>query len=110
MVKIIRQDYYFSNLGPENTDDVIEAVIKRVSETKIKYIVVASHSEEIALRFAEALKGKAKIICVSAEPARRRKGKEWPTIKSKTRKKLIDLGVIIVDRARIAMPRIKKFW
>lgn len=103
MVKIIREDYYFSEPGEENTNDVIEAVAKRVRDTGIANVVVASHTGTTALRFAEALKGKAKIICVSTRPERRDDGKKWPSIDKEVLEKLESLGVVSVYETPYAM-------
>jgi len=103
LVKIIREDYYFEEPGPQNTDDVIEAVAKRVETTKIKHVIVASHTGETALKFAKALKGKASVICVTPAPSRRERGREWPSLKAEFRKELEHLGVLIVERAPYAM-------
>ena len=101
-MKTERVDVYFDEPGPQNTDDVIETVAKRIEATGIGHVVVASHSGVTALKFAETFKNnkiKTKILCVTSGPARKRKGKDWPSISQETRKKLIDSGVVIVERA-----------
>ena len=101
-MKTERVDVYFDEPGPQNTEDVIETVAKRIESTGIGYVVVASHSGVTALKFAETLKNnrvKAKILCVTSGPARKRKGKDWPSISQEMRKKLIDSDVVIVERA-----------
>ena len=65
MVKISRSIIYFTEPGPENTEDVIKAVLKRVEEGDIDTVVVASTSGRTGLKFAEALKGRANVIIVS---------------------------------------------
>lgn len=67
MVKLEKASIYFTEPGPENTDEVIKAVAKRVEEGDIKTVVVASTSGRTGLKFAEALKNKAKVIAVSYE-------------------------------------------
>ena len=96
---IERRDLYFDEPGSHNTFYVIDAVAKRVEETGIKYVVVASHSGKTALEFAKKLEEKAEVICVSSGPARKRKGKPWPTISEEVREQLESLKVKIVDRA-----------
>jgi len=102
-MKVVREDYYFDEPGPKNTDDVVEAVVKRVGETKIRCVIVASHSGETALKFAKALKGRASVVCVSPAPSRRERGREWPSVKAEIRKELESLGVLIVERAPYVM-------
>ncbi len=40
----VRKILYFEEAGPQNTEDVIRAVIERVKDSGIKYVVVASES------------------------------------------------------------------
>ena len=103
MGRIVREDYYFTEPGPENLEDVVEAVEKRVGQTGIRYVVVASHSGKTALAFAEGLKGKAEVVCVSARPSRRDRGREWPTISPENRRRLEELGVVVLDRFPYAL-------
>jgi hypothetical protein len=100
--KIVREDCYFTEPGPENLEDVVDAVEKRVNLTGIRYVVVASHSGKTALVFAERLKGKAKVVCVSGRPSRRDRGREWPAISSENRRRLEELGVVVLDRVPYA--------
>jgi len=58
---------YFQEPGPKDTDNVIRTVIRRVEREDIKVVVVASTSGYTALKFAETLKGEAKIVAVSHE-------------------------------------------
>lgn len=99
MDKQIRENYYFDKPGPQNTNDVVKIVEKRVESTGIKYVVVASISGETALNFARVLVGKASVICVSGAPYRREWKLEWPCIKPEYRTKLEKLGVPIMDTA-----------
>jgi len=101
--KTIREDYYFAGPGPENLEDVIEAVENRVEQTGIRHVVVASHSGRTALAFAERLKGKAEVICVSGRPARRDRGRDWPSITLENRRRLEELGVVVLDRIPYAL-------
>jgi len=52
----VKEIIYFDRPGPENTDAVVDAVKKRVSELGIDYVVVASNSGNTGLRFYESLK------------------------------------------------------
>lgn len=95
---IERRDLYFEEPGMHNTFFVLDAVVKRIEETGIRKVVVASHSGKTALEFAKKLSGKAEVFCVSPNPARKRKSKPWPTISDEIRKQLETLGVKIIER------------
>lgn len=58
---------YFAEPGPENTDEVIDAVVKRVEMGGISKVVVASTSGRTGVKFAKALRNKAQVIAVSHE-------------------------------------------
>lgn len=98
MGKVVREVYLFDEPGEQNTDDVIEAVARRVEAGGIEYVVVASTSGETAARFAEALRGKAKVLCVSEAPYRRELNQEWPCVKPRYREALEKLGATVIDR------------
>lgn len=99
MGKVVREVYYFDEPGGQNTEDVLEAVIKYIEESEVEYLIVASTSGKTASRFAEALKGREiKVICVSEPPSRQIWGDRWPCINLEVRKKLEALEVVIVDR------------
>lgn len=103
MGKIIREDYYFDFPGPGNTDYVVEAVKSRVESAGIKNVVVASISGKTALKFAVALKGRAKLICISGAPYRREMTKrQWPCLDTKYRGELEKAGVTVIDNAPYA--------
>lgn len=98
MVKLVREDYYFETPGEENTDDVIEAVLKRLELTGITIVVVASTSGKTALKFARAVGGKAKIFCVSESSYRREWAEKWPCMDPDLRAELEKLGAQIIDK------------
>ena len=92
---------YFGEPGPENTEALIEAVKERITELRIRFVVVASDSGNTALQVAEALTGMAvKVVCVTAYAGVRlawpQNGK-WPSITGEVRSKLEKLGVKIVE-------------
>lgn len=89
---LTRVDYYFDEPGPSNTDRVVEAVNRRMEETGIRKVVVASTSGGTALRVAKALKGKASIVAVSYKDMD-------PSILSE----LKDLGVEVVERCHLPL-------
>ena len=93
MGKIVREDYYFDKSGPQNTADVVRAVSKRVELTKIRKVVVASTTGVTALKFAKALKKKAKVYCVPQPPYMSELGYgKWPCLLPKHRKALKGAG------------------
>jgi hypothetical protein len=89
-MKIEKSFVYFAEPGPENTDEVIKAVAKRIEEGDIKIVVVASTSGRTGLKFAEALKGKAKVVAISHE-------KMEPELKEK----IVKLGGIAEDETHL---------
>ena len=99
MVKIPREDYYFEEPGEQNTDNVIEAVKKRLSTTGIKHVVVASTRGKTAVKFAEALGNQVGLISVSEPQYIREWGSEWPIMDPAYRKRLEELGVTVLDKA-----------
>jgi len=99
MVRILREDYYFDRAGEHNTDDVIDAVKKRLSETGIKCVVVASTRGKTAVKFAEALGNQAKIISVSEPAYIREWGSSWPIMDPVYKRRLEELGVTVLDKA-----------
>ncbi|MCD6341574.1 MAG: hypothetical protein J7L83_01790 [Thaumarchaeota archaeon] len=85
---------YFSKPGPENTEAVLEAVIKRVSEGDLKTVVVASTSGKTGLKFVDALRGKAKVVVISHERMR-----------ANLKEKIIDLGGMAEDETHLPLHR-----
>lgn len=98
MGRIVREDYYFEEPGEQNTDDVVEAVKKRVEATGIRHVLVASDSGGTALKFAEAMSSMARVYCVCQGPILREWNIPWPTMKPECRERLEELGVMILDR------------
>jgi len=90
---------YFDKPGSQNTNAIVEAVKKRLRNSRIKYVVVASESGKTALKVAKALKDlNAKIVCISGYAGiRRTEGRHWPDIKDKIREELERLNVKILN-------------
>jgi len=92
---------YFSKPGPQNSEALIEAVKERITELRIRFVVVASGSGSTALQIAEALSGMAvKVVCVTAYAGVRLAWPQWgkwPSITGDIRRKLEGLGVKIVE-------------
>jgi hypothetical protein len=92
LVKFDKVSTYFSEPGSSNTDDVIAAVARRIEENGTRTVVVASTSGETGIKFAEALKGKAKVIDVSHE-------KMNPKLKDR----MVKLGAVPVDETHLPL-------
>jgi hypothetical protein len=92
---------YFSKPGPQNSEALIEIVKERITELRIRFVVVASDSGRTALQIAQAFSGTGvKVVCVTAYAGVRlawpQSGK-WPSITGSVRRKLEALGVKIVE-------------
>lgn len=92
MAKIERVVTYFRDHGPENTEDVIQAVIRRVKEGDLKTVIVASTSGATGVRFAEALKGIAEVIAVSYE-----------AMNPKNKREIVRLGAKALDETHLPL-------
>lgn len=92
MVKLEKVSLYFEEPGPENTDDVLRVVSRRVEEGDVKSVIVASTSGRTGLRFAEALKGKAKLIAIS-----------YKKMESEFKEKIAELRGIAVDETHLPL-------
>lgn len=98
MAKVIRQDVYFDSPGRDNTVDVIEAVKKRLKETSVKYIVVASTTGATALKLSDALGDSVQIVSVSESALVREWGAEYPCMDAENKKELEQRGVIVAEK------------
>jgi hypothetical protein len=80
---------------------LIEAVRERITDLRIRFVVVASDSGSTALQVAEALSGMAvKVVCVTAYAGVRLAWPQWgkwPSITGHIRRKLEGLGVKVVE-------------
>ncbi|MEM2794826.1 MAG: pyruvate kinase alpha/beta domain-containing protein, partial [Thermofilaceae archaeon] len=83
---------YFTEPGPGDTEDVIKAVARRISEGGIDTVVVASTSGRTGVKFAEALKSKVKVIAVSHEK-----------MNSEFKQKISELGGVAVDETHLPL-------
>jgi hypothetical protein len=83
---------YFAEPGPENTDEIIKAVAKRMEQGDVKTVVVASTSGKTGLKFAEALRDKAKVVAISHEK-----------MEKELKEKIVKLGGIAVDKAHLPL-------
>jgi hypothetical protein len=58
-----RKIIYFEKPGEKNTEATLNAACARLKEKDIKFVVVASHTGETALKAAEKMKGLGVRIC-----------------------------------------------
>ncbi|NIW13817.1 MAG: hypothetical protein GWN31_07790 [Candidatus Thorarchaeota archaeon] len=100
MRKFAKKITYFERPGPENTDSVLEAVKERLTDSKIKSVVVASELGSTALKAAEILKELGvKIICVTVYGGYQEAlGREWPAVSGAVREKLEGYNVEIIEK------------
>ncbi|MBS7609022.1 hypothetical protein KEJ19_00420 [Candidatus Bathyarchaeota archaeon] len=92
MVKIDRVCSYFVEPGPENTEDVIKAVARRLEVGDVRTVVVASTSGNTGAKFAEALKGKVKVVAISHEK-----------MEAGLKDRIVKLGGIAVDETHLPL-------
>jgi len=100
---IKREVFYFEEAGEQNTNYVIGAVKERLKQGDVTYIVVASNSGKTAIKLAEAVRDtEVKIICVTESPQRLDWKARWPTMTEGKRKRLKELGVVVVENVPYA--------
>lgn len=92
MTKVEKTIVYFSDPGPENTEDVIEVVNRRIEGGDLKVVVVASTTGRTGAKFAEALKGKAKVVAIS-----------HVKMKDEFKEKIKSLGGIALDETHLPL-------
>ena len=59
------QIIYLERPGPQNTEDIIDAVTAYIARSGLERVVVASTTGSTATKFAKALENKAKLIVVT---------------------------------------------
>jgi len=57
---------YFNESGPENTEEILEVVYRRIQEGGIRSVVVASSSGKTGLKFAKRMAGETNVVIVSS--------------------------------------------
>lgn len=96
-----RSAYFFEIWGEENTNAIIDIIVKRLKLEDIHSVVVASCTGKTAIKVAETLqksKTKANLICVAGpQEYWRRTYPENPLLGEPERNKLGNLGVKIID-------------
>jgi hypothetical protein len=100
MADVTRPCVYFEEAGKHNTDQVVEAVVRRLDVGDIKTVVVSSTTGYTAQKLSKALSVHRGITLISvAESALIREwGTEYPTLKPETKQDLERRGVIVADK------------
>ncbi len=91
---------YFDEPGPQNTQNVIDAVVERLAQPgpPCESVVVGSTSGLTALKFARAVTN-AKVVCVSEPPSYAEVEGRWPTLQDRYDKELKRLRAEVVNTA-----------
>jgi hypothetical protein len=91
---------YFDEPGPQNTQNVIDAVVERLAQTdpSCEAVVVGSTSGLTALKIARAV-AQAKVVCVSEPPSYAEVDGRWPTLQERYSQELKRLKAEIVNTA-----------
>jgi len=95
-----RSIIYFDDVGKQNTDELVNATVKRAEELGIKHVVVASTGGATAIKVAQALKGKdVKVISVTHQYGLREGGK-WE-MDDANLKTLEYLGAVVTTQSHM---------
>jgi hypothetical protein len=91
---------YFEEPGPQNTQNVIEAVVERLARTDpvCEAVVVGSTSGLTALKFARSV-APVKVVCVSEPPSYAEVEGRWPTLQERYNQELKRLKAEVVNTA-----------
>lgn len=98
MGKIIRQDVYFDSPGRDNTQDVIDAVKKRLQDVPVNYVIVASTTGDTAIQLSDVLGSTVKIVSVSESALVSEWGAKYPCMDPDKKKELEGRGVIVAEK------------
>jgi hypothetical protein len=91
---------YFEKPGPKNTEAVVKAVVAKVKELGLKYVVLASNSGATALKFWEALQGMG-VTTVSVTEHSGFSGGDKPGLEPAQRKALEEKGIQVVVASHV---------
>jgi hypothetical protein len=99
MGKVFREDVYFDGPGKVNTQDVIDAVKKRLEDVDVEYVIVASTTGETAIQLSDALGDSVKIVSVSESALVSEWGAKYPCMDPEKKSELERRGVIVAEKA-----------
>jgi len=90
---------YLEKPGPQNTEDVIDAVQTYVARSGLKRVVVASTTGATSVKFAAALKNKVKLVVVTHHTGFSQEGTQ--RFDAETRKMLEKQGVTVLTQSHV---------
>jgi hypothetical protein len=93
------QIIYLERPGPQNTEDVIDAVKTYVARSGLKRVVVASTTGATAAKFAAALENTAELVVVTHHTGFSQEGTQ--RFNAETRKMLERRGVTVVTQSHV---------
>lgn len=93
------QIIYLERPGPQNTEDVIDAVTAYIARSGLERVVVASTTGSTATKFAKALENKAKLIVVTHHTGFSQEGAQ--RFDAEKRKKLELQGITVLTQSHV---------
>ena len=93
------QIIYLERPGPQNTDDVIDAVTAYIAQSGLKRVIVASTTGATAVKFAAALENKAELIVVTHHTGFSQEGTQ--RFDPEKRKTLERQGVTVLTQSHV---------
>ncbi len=91
---------FFPHYGPENSAEVIDAILERLLEHDVNMVVVASSTGEMALKICQALSEnavQAQVVAVCDPPWAIGKVPKAGRISPDNKAKLVAAGAVVVD-------------
>jgi len=93
------QIIYLESPGPQNTEDVIDAVTAYIARSGLERVVVASTTGSTAVKFAAALKKKAELVVVTHHTGFSQEGTQ--RFDAEKRKVLERQGVTVLTQSHV---------
>jgi hypothetical protein len=93
------QIIYLEKPGPQNTEDVIDAVTAYIARSSLKRVVVASTTGSTAVKFAAALENKAALVVVTHHTGFSQEGTQ--RFDAEKRKMLERQGVTVLTQSHV---------
>jgi len=93
------QIIYLESPGPQNTEDVIDAVTAYIARSGLERVVVASTTGSTAVKFAAALKKKAQLVVVTHHTGFSQEGTQ--RFDAEKRKVLERQGVTVLTQSHV---------
>ena len=93
------QIIYLERPGPQNTEDVIDAVTAYIARSGLERVVVASTTGSTAIKLAKTLENKAKLIVVTHHTGFSQEGAQ--RFDAEKRKKLELQGITVLTQSHV---------